>query len=257
MRITRVSALALAACAASIAAPHDALAADKTVLVVLAASSAKGAITDAVQAFEKKHPDVSVQPSYGGSSVIAAEITQGAAGDVVLLSEAKAKELGSALDDVNPIMRNHTTILVNKGAATKIHSPADLGASGVHLAGGTAGSNILGLSEKTVESLAKTYGSGFVAKYKANISTTKTDNAHLAAAVESGVADAAILFPSDLIPGKMVEVELPAAAQVAETHDIAMVKSSKNAAMARAFVDFLTSADGTAIIRAHHHDPAH
>lgn len=256
MRLT-VPAIALSACAALSAAPHDALAADKAVLVVLAASSSKGAITDAVQAFEKKHPDVTVQPSYGGSSVIAAEITQGAAGDVVLLSEAKAKELGSALDGVSQIMRNHTTILVNKAAVTKIHSPADLAAKGVHLGGGTAGSNILGLSEKTVDALAKTYGSDFAAKYKANISTTKTDNAHLAAAVESGVADAAILFPSDLVAGKMVEVELPAAARVDEIHDIGVVKNSKNGAIAREFVAFMTSPDGTAIIRAHHHDPAH
>lgn len=66
----------------------NAVAADKTVLVVLAASSTRLAVLDAAAAFEKRHPDVTVQASFGGSKVLLAQLDQGAAGDMVLLGTA-------------------------------------------------------------------------------------------------------------------------------------------------------------------------
>ncbi|MDB5028414.1 MAG: molybdenum transporter, periplasmic molybdate-binding protein, partial [Candidatus Eremiobacteraeota bacterium] len=223
--MTRLSTRAAVATAGMIAAatltalaPATALAADKTVLVVLAASSTKAAVNDFVEKFQKKHPDVSVQASFAGSKVIAAQIKQGAAADVVLIADPVMQTMTGDVDGSTSVVRNHTTIIVSKSAAGKIHSAADLVAKGIRLGGGTPGSNIAKLTEETLAQLAKHLGADYATKYAANITTTKTDNAKLAAAVASGSVDAAILFPSDAVDGQTVEVALAAAERVEETH---------------------------------------
>ncbi len=231
-------------------------AADKTVVVVLAASSTKGVMDEVAHAFEKTHPDVAVQTSYGGSKVIAAQIQQGATVDVVLIADSVARELGGALDGVTEIDRNHTTIVVSVAAASKIHGPADLVKKGVRLGGGTPGSNVGRVGEETIANVAKRLGPGYPAQFAANVTTTKTDNAKLAAAVESGIVDAAILYSSDVVAGKSVEVPLPENERVSELHAAAVVKASSHQALAREYLALLASADGMRIFRRHHHDAA-
>jgi len=242
---------------ALLAGPAGAIAADKTVVVVLAASSTKGAMDEIAAAFEKAHPEISIQTSYAGSKVIAAQIQQGAAVDFVLISESVVRDLGGALTDVTPMDRNHTAIVVSTAAAAKIHGPADLIKSGVRLGGGTPGSNVDRVAAETVGKIAKRLGGDFAAKFAANVTSTKTDNAKLAAALESGTIDAAILYSSDAVAGKTVAIELPEGDRVYELHDAAIAKVSTHQAAARQLLALLLSPEGTAIFRRHHHDPAH
>lgn len=255
-RFGSVVALGAASALLVSAVPHGAQAADKTTLVLLAASSSRGAVGDMIAAFQKQHPDVAVQPSFAGSKVIAAEVAQGAAADVVLLAEPVARDMGGALDGITPVMRNHTAIVVAKSAEGKIHGAADLVKKGVRLGGGTPGSNIAKLDDETVAKLAHDFGADYAAKFAANVSTTKTDNAKLASSVESDSVDAAILFASDAVPGKSVAIQLPEKDRVEETHAVGVVKASAHAALARQLAAFITSSDGAAIFRAHGHDPA-
>ncbi len=244
----------IAAALVSALAPATAVAADKTVLVVLAASSTKLAMNDFVERFQKKHPDVSVQASFAGSKVIAAQIKQGAAADVILIADPVMQTMGGDVEGATPVVRNHTTIVVAKEAAGKIHGAADLVNKGVRLGGGTPGSNISKLTDDTLVLLAKQHGADYAKKYAANITTTKTDNAKLASALASGSIDAAILFPSDVVDGQTVEVALPAGQRVDEMHDVAVVKASKNGSLAKEFAALVQSSEGAAVFHAHHHD---
>jgi molybdate transport system substrate-binding protein len=244
----------LAAVAVSALVPASALAADKTVLVVLAASSTKGAITDDIALFEKSHPNVTVSVTFAGSKVIAAQLAQGAAADVILIADPVMQDIKGSVDGATPVVRNHTTIIATKAAAAKIHGPADMVAAGIRLGGGTANSNIAKLTEETLAKMGSRYGADYASKYAAHISTTKTDNAKLAALVASGGVDAAILFPSDMVPGETVEVPLAERDRVEEMHDIAVVKSSKNAGLAKEFAALVMSSEGKDVFRRHHHD---
>lgn len=247
-------------CSAALAAtllvgPASAIAADKTVVVVLAASSSRAVMDEMALAFEKAHPDVTIHTSYAGSKVIAAQIQQGAAVDLVLISDTVVSDLGGALTDLTPVDKNHTAIVVSMAAAAKIHSAADLVKNGVRLGSGTPGSVIGRTGTQTVEKIAKRLGGDYAAKFAANVTTTKTDNAKLAATVEAGAVDAAILYSSDAVAGKSVAIELPESDRMYETHDAAIAKASTHQAGARAFLALLTSADGAAIFLRHHHDP--
>jgi molybdate transport system substrate-binding protein len=61
--------------------------------------------------------------------------------------------------------------------------------------------------------------------------------------VENGDADAAIVYVTDVkgAQGKVDGVEIPTGQNVVATLPIAALKDSKNAALARAWVDFVTS----------------
>jgi molybdate transport system substrate-binding protein len=235
--------------------PASAIAAERTVVVVLAASSTRAVMDEMARAFEKTHPDVTIQTSYAGSKVIAAQIQQGAALDLVLISDTVVNEIGGALTDLTPVDKNHTAIVVSMAAAAKIHGAADLVKNGVRLGGGTPGSVIGRTGAQTVEKIAKRLGGDYAAKFAANVTTTKTDNAKLAAAVEVGAVDAAILYTSDAVAGKTVAIELPESDRMYETHDAAIAKVSMHQAAARAYLALLTSADGVALFRRFHHDP--
>jgi molybdate transport system substrate-binding protein len=251
-----VKILCSAALAATLlACPAGAIAADKTVVVVLAASSSRAVMDEMALAFEKTHPDVTIQTSYAGSKVIAAQIQQGAALDLVLISDTVVSDLGGALTDLTPVDKNHTAIVTSIAGAAKIHSAADLVKNGVRLGSGTPGSVIGRTGTQTVEKIAKRLGGDYAAKFAANVTTTKTDNAKLAAAVEAGAVDAAILYSSDAVAGKTVAIELPESDRMYETHDAAIAKASTHQAAARAYLALLTSADGVAIFHRHHHDP--
>ncbi len=127
--------------------------------------------------------------------------------------------------------------------------------NGVRLGTGTPGSVIGRTGAQTVEKIAKRLGGDYAAKFAANVTTTKTDNAKLAAAIAAGAVDGAILYSSDAVAGKTVAIELPESDRMYETHDAAIAKASTHQAIARAYLALLTSADGAAIFLRHHHDP--
>jgi molybdate transport system substrate-binding protein len=233
----------------------SASAADRTVLVVLAASSTKPAILDAAAAFEKKHPDVVVQPSFAGSSVILAQLKQGAACDVLLVGATSIAVLPDALSDPVDVARNRLTILIWKGAAAKIHGPADLVEKGIRLGDGVTNSVAAANTRVTVEKIAKDLGPGYPAKFAANVVTTATSNEKMAQALAAGAVDAAILFPSDGVPGKTLEVPLAEKYRTTQTFTAVVVKASAHLALAKEFESLLASADGAAFFRAHGIEP--
>ena len=94
LKSRQMGALLMSAASIFIASGTGAQAADKTTLVALVAPNAKSAFTDIAKAYEKSHPDVTISPSFAGSKIIAAQIANGAAADVV--SETVASPIESA-----------------------------------------------------------------------------------------------------------------------------------------------------------------
>jgi len=222
---------------------------EKPVLTVLAASATKTAVLDAVAAFEKTHPDVVVRTSFAGSRAIVAELKAGTAADVVVLcNRAADPTLLSAPIDV---ARYHSTLLVWKGAAARVRRPADLIEAGVRLGDGVPNSVLAATTRATLEKIAKDLGSEFPSRFEARVATTTADNDELAHAVASGAIDAAVLYPSDNIPGGTIEVPLAEKYRASDTFAVALVKASSHAALAKQFESLVASPEGAALFRAH------
>ena len=78
----------------------------------------------------------------------------------------------------------------------------------------------------------------------------------MVADVASGTADAAIGFASDAENPNLSVVEIPREYNIVTIYQLAIPKSSKNAAVAREFVALAHGA-GQAVFKAHHFDPMH
>ena len=256
MKACKMGALVMSAASVLIASGVGAQAAEKTTLVALVAANAKSAFTDIAKAYEKSHPDVSISASFVGSKIIAAQIANGAAADIVVMAQPTLSAAGGGLDNPVIVYRNRTAIGVNKSASSKVKEAKDLAKPGVHIAEGTPGSTVAGFEAEAVAKMTAHYGKDFQVKYDANVATKKTDTTKVAEAVESGSADAAILYEADIDPSKLIMIKLTGEDEVVVPAVVASVKASTHAAAAKDFAKFIASSEAAAIFKSHRHEAA-
>ncbi len=228
-----------------------AFAADKTTLVALVASNAKAPFAEIIAAYEKSHPDITISATYVGSNVIAKEIASGAAADVVLIAVPAIAASGGGLDSPALVYTNRAAIGVNKAATGKIKEAKDLMKPGVRIAEGTVGSTTGTWEAQVVEKMSVHYGKDFATKYNANVVGKQTDTAKVTDMVESGTADAAILYESNIDPAKLSMIKLGADDLVTVPTMVATVKASGHGPAAKAFAAYIAGTEAAAILKSH------
>lgn len=246
-----VGALVISAATLCMLCGTPATATEKTTIVALVAANAKAAFGDVAKAYEKAHPDVMISATYAGSKIIAAQIANGAAADIVIMSQPAVAAAGAGLDSPIVIFKNRTAIGVNKSGAEKIHDARDLAKPGLRLVGGTPGSIVAGYQNETVEKMTAHYGKDFAGKYAANVIDNKTDTNKVVEMVEAGAADAALLFESNIDTAKLMMIKLGDQDEVVVLAVVASVKASTHATQAKDLVKFVAGPQAAAIFRHH------
>ncbi|HET9656514.1 MAG TPA: molybdate ABC transporter substrate-binding protein [Kineosporiaceae bacterium] len=214
-------------------------------ITVFAAASLTGSFTTLGQRFQATHPGTKVTFSFGASSTLATQIVQGAPADV--FASASGTNLqqvvsGGAATSSVPFARNVMEIAVPPGNPARISSVADLARPGVKVA-----------------VCASAVPCGAVARQvfgKAGVSVTPvTEEADVKATltkVELGEVDAGVVYVTDVRAAgtKVTGVAIPDAVNAATAYPIAVLQGSHNPALAKAFVDYVLSADGAAVLTA-------
>src|SRR5262245_35060432 len=217
---------------------------DSRELTVFAAASLRESLQDLAETFEAKSPGVKVRLNLAGSQELRTQIENGAKADVFASADqkhmaalAKANLVGAS----KVFVRNTPVIIVPKGNPAKVGSFEQLP---------KAKKIVIGVPEVpigtyTLEILEKA-GADFKQKVLANVASRELNVRQLLAKVTLGEADAAIVYRTDAIAGKdKVEViEIPAKVNVIAEYPVAVLTKAPQAALARAFVDLLLSADG-------------
>jgi molybdate transport system substrate-binding protein len=213
-------------------------------LVVFAASSLTEAFTEMGDAFTATYPDATVTFNFAGSGDLVTQITEGAPADVFVSADdsnmTKLTEAGLEGGDPVVIARNTFQIIVEPGNPTGIAGVADLAdpelivvlcADTVPCGKGAA--TILenagvAVTPKSLEDKVK----GVVTK------------------VTAGEADAGIVFVTDVkAAGDRAEgVDIAADVNVISNYPIVVTKDAPNPDTAQAFVDFVASDAGQAIL---------
>lgn len=215
-------------------------------LTVFAAASLKKTFTEIGTQFEKDHPGTKVTFSFAGSSDLVAQIQQGAPADVFASADTKNmdKATADALTAGDPVdfASNTLEIAVPPGNPARIASLKDLTRSGVKVVvcapevpcGSAAGKveQAAGIDIKPVSE-------------EQNV----TD---VLGKVIAGEADAGLVYVTDVKgAGDKVEgVEFTESSAAVNTYPIAALKSSKNAALAAAFVQAVTGESGQSVLAA-------
>ena len=210
-------------------------------LTVYAASS----LTDA---FPKI--DARAKYQFGGSNMLAAQITQGAPADVFASANTKLpNQLFTAGHCSRPVVftRNALVVVVPKSNPKKIHSVSDLAMPGVKLVVAEPG---VPVGDYTLRALTNLHLSAGVLK---NVVSRESDVREVLAKVALGEADAGFVYSTDAksVASRVKVVGLPPRAQPVVKYGICVVSRSRNKTGARAFVSELLTPAGQAQLRAY------
>ena len=217
-------------------------------LTILAASPLKGAFDKVTAAFVTSHPGVQIPaPTYQGSQALATAIQQGAPADVFASADAaNMSELTAAgyvvSGTAQTFARNVLEIVVKAGNPKGIQSLSDLARQGVVVVLGDP--SILPAGRFGAQALAQAH----VTVQPASVEPSVTA---ILSKVQAGNADAGIVYRSDVVSGgsSVTGVAIPAAQNVVALYSIAVLKNPANPAGAQAFVQFVMSNQGQAILQ--------
>jgi len=234
------------------AAPATEASVVTTELVVMAASSLTDAFNEMADAFEADNPHVEVLPNYASSSSLATQLIEGAPADVFASANNAqmnvAAEGNRIASEPVTFLTNRLTIIVPADNPAGIETYADLAKAGIAL--------ILAAPEVPVrdysdQSIALMGDAAFQAAVYANLVSEEPNVRQVATKVSLGEADAGIVYTSDVTPdiaGSVLQIPIPDELNVIATYPIAVVEGAPAGNAAQAFVDFVLSPQGQAIL---------
>ncbi|MBI5671243.1 MAG: molybdate ABC transporter substrate-binding protein [Chloroflexi bacterium] len=227
-------------------------------LVVFAASSLADAFEELGTAFTVENPNIDVVFNFGGSSALAAQLVEGGApADVFASANVKQMEVavaGGRIDsDPVTFARNRLVLIVPAENPAQIESLRDLATPGVKLVVAAPNVPVREYTETMLQKLADdpAYNNAYRDAVRANIVSEEDNVRQVAAKVALGEADAGIVYASDVTPdiaGTVLALPIPDEVNTIAEYPIAITSDSANPELARAFVDFVLSDAGQAIL---------
>ena len=215
-------------------------------ITVFAAASLKATFTEIGAEFEKAHPGTKVAFNFAGSSDLVAQIQQGAPADVFASADTRNmdKATGDSLTAAAPVnfASNTLEIAVPPGNPAKIATLQDLTKPGLKVVV-CAPAVPCGSAAGRVETTAK------VDIKPVSEEQSVTD---VLGKVITGEADAGLVYVTDVkgAGGKVEGIAFPESSAAVNTYPIAALKSSRNTALADAFLDAVTRDPGQGILAA-------
>jgi len=213
-------------------------------VTVFAAASLKESFTTLGKEFEKKHPGTKVTFSFGGSDSLAASITGGAPADVFASASPKTMKIVTDAKDAAgtpaTFVRNQLEIATLPGNPDKIASLKDLTRSGLKVV----------LCDKEVPCGAAAQKALDASGLKLTPVSYEQDVKSALTKVELNEADASVVYRTDVhAAGDKVEgVEFPESAEAVNDYPIVLLKGSRNADTAKAFINLVRSAAGRRVL---------
>jgi molybdate transport system substrate-binding protein len=223
-------------------------------ITVSAASSLIGAFGQLGTQFHSTHPGATIAFNFGSSGTLAIQIQQGSPADVFASASPSDMTTVQQAGDIEGtpaiFARNSLEIVVKPGNPLGIHSLADL------------------TKAKVVAICVSTAPCGATAEqalHKSGVSvpsskvTLGQDVDATLAEVTTGDADAAIVYVTNAktVANQGVGIPIPASQNVTTSYPIAVVKTTKDLALSRAWIAYVLSPDGQKVLRQASFLPAH
>lgn len=235
----------LAACA-SPAGPNT--------LNVYAAASLANAFEEIGAAFETENPGLRVAFNFGGSQTLAAQIVQGAPADV--FASASPREMDALLESglVAPgapqvFLGNRLALVTPPGNPASLAGLQDLARRGLKIILAAPEVPAGAYSLKVLEKFEAEHGSGYAQSVLTNVVSYENDVRQVAAKLALGEADAGLVYVSDAVAApELVVIDIPEQDNILAVYPITALGNSANPAGAQAFIDFVLSPAGQAIL---------
>ena len=229
-------------------------------LTVFAAASLKDAFSEAADVLGKRNPPIAVRYSFAGSQQLVLQLEQGAAADVVASADQRWMQVAQdgGLVAGTPVIfaRNRLLVITPASNPGRIDRLEDLGKRGLKLVLGAEAVPVGKYSREALDRLrgAPGFGTDYSKRVLRNLVSEEENVKAVVSKVQLGEVDAGIVYVSDVTPPvrKAVRtIEIPDPYNVVAAYPIAVLRQSQQPAAARAFVEYITSAEGQAVLARH------
>ena len=234
-------------------------------LVIFSAASLTEAFTELGAAFEADQPGVEIILNFAGSQQLAQQLGQGAPADVFASADERQMtaviEAGRIEAGSEQIFATNRLVIIypsdNPGGLETI---MDLAQPGLRLILAApevpVGQYAQEFLDKTAEDQA--HGTDYVTDVRGNIVSFEENVRAVLSKIILGEADGGIVYQSDLnaeTADSLGQLPIPDALNIIATYPIAPISDSEQPALAAAFLDFVLSPAGQAILAAHNFNP--
>jgi molybdate transport system substrate-binding protein len=227
-------------------------------LTVFAAASLTEPFTEIGKRLETDHPGLKVTYNFGGSPTLRTQLEQGARADVFASADAAqmdlAKKNNVVKGDAPLFVKNRLVVIVPKENRAKVTTLCDLGKPDLKLDLANAKVPVGNYSRQVFSKAGAACGPDFEQRALKNLVSEEENVKQVVTKVQLGEVDAGIVYVSDVTPkvsASVGTVAIPDDYNQIATYPIALTKEVRNRTAAQAFIGFVLSAEGQAILKAH------
>lgn len=253
-----IFAMSLIVLSSACAAPPTAPPVEQREITVYAAASLRDAFSEIGKQFERNTPGTRVNFNFAGSQQLAEQIKQGAPADV--FASANARQMNDVITSGRvtsgtqaTFAQNRLVVVIAQSAPASLKSLNDLATPGLKL---VLAAKAVPAGQYSLDFLNKAsgkpeFGKAFSQTVLANVVSYEEDVRAVFGKISLGEADAGIVYSSDVVADKKNTVRtiaIPDELNMLATYPIAPLNDSRNAALAKQFIDYVLSKDGQAIL---------
>lgn len=226
-------------------------------LSVFAAASLTDAFEELATAFEAANPGVAVLYNFAGSQQLAAQINEGAPADV--FASANRAQMQAAIDggriaggSEQTFVRNRLVVITPADNPAGISALQDLANPGLRLILADAA---VPVGQYSLDFLAKAsalpaYTESYSPTVLANVVSFEDNVRSVLTKVALGEGDAGIVYATDaaLDADSISQIAIPDELNTIASYPVAPLSDSPNAALAEAFIAYLLTPEGQAVL---------
>jgi molybdate transport system substrate-binding protein len=231
-------------------------------LTVFAAASLTESFTAMAQHLKTRYPRLRIRFNFAGSQSLRTQLEQGALADVLASANVEQMELaqqsGVVWVESYLFAKNRLAVIVPRENPGKLAAFRDLATPGLKLV--LAGPHVpVGqYSRQVLRQAAADYGIDFEARVLQNLVSEEHNVKQVVTKVQLAEADAGIAYVSDVTPRikrDILTLPIPDAYNQIATYPIALVNGTRQRAAAQAFMDFVRSDAGQAMMASYNFIP--
>lgn len=224
-------------------------------LTVFAAASLTDAFAEIGQAFDAKTGHTT-RFQFAGSQALRTQLDHGARADVYAsANNAQFDPLvkSGLVTAGQPFLSNRLAVIAPKNNA-KVQTLADLSKPGLKLVIADKAVPVGDYTRRMISAIDKSgaYGQDFSGRFLKNVVSEEPNVRQVALKVQLGEADAAVVYSSDVTPALRPSVRvitLPTRFNQSASYPIGTLKDAASPEAAQAFVKFVLSGEGQAILK--------
>jgi molybdate transport system substrate-binding protein len=229
-------------------------------LTIFTAASLTDAFKEMAAEIERANPGTKLTFNFAGSPTLRTQLAQGARADVFASADEPnmfgAEKDGTISGEPQIFARNLLVLIVPAHNPAGITTLQSLSKPKVKLVLTAKDVPVGNYARQALEKMSQdpAFGTDFSKRVLANLVSEETNVKQVAAKVQLGEADAGIVYSTDATPALRSAVQIiqiPPEFNVIAKYPIAAVKGARNESGARAFIAYVLSPAGQAILARH------